>query len=78
MADEIEHIPGITDDPVLRLVFTGQAETVEQAEEMYLESMHSELMDLLSGPLTNAELERHPLIVMLRRRAPRGWDESIL
>jgi hypothetical protein len=35
---EHETIPGVTDDPVLLLILTGKARTLDEAEEMYLDA----------------------------------------
>ena len=37
MSPEFEEIPGITDDPVLRLILEGRADNLHQAEELYLD-----------------------------------------
>ena len=65
-------------DPVLRLLLTGQARTVAQAEEMYLDASMPEVIRLLQSPLSDEELGRHPLLEMFRRHGSRGWEDSLL
>jgi hypothetical protein len=71
-------LPELDDDPVLRLLLTGQAETAADAEEMYLDASLPEVIRLLQSPLSNEELGRHPLLVMYRRHGSRGWEDSLL
>jgi hypothetical protein len=69
---ELEEIPGITDDPVIRLIYTGQAQTLSEAEEMYLTASLDEAEALAASSLTNDELREHPLIQLFATRAGRG------
>ena len=71
-------IPGVTDDPVIRLLLSGEARTLHEAEEKYLDSAIPEILDLLRSPLTDEELAKHPLLVMIRAHGSRGWEDSIL
>ena len=78
MAQQYEEIPGVTDDPVIRLIFEGKARDLDEAEEMYLEESLPDVIELLRLPIPDEELEQHPLIELLRRRGSRGWEDSIL
>jgi hypothetical protein len=71
-------IPELDDDPVLHLLLLGVAQTVAEAEEMYLDASLPEVLRLLQSPLSNEELGRHPLLVMYRRHGSRGWEDSLL
>jgi hypothetical protein len=71
-------LPELDDDPVVRLLLTGQAQTALEAEEMYLNASLPEVIRLLQSPLSNEELGRHPLLVMYRRHGSRGWEDSLL
>ena len=71
-------MPELDNDPVLHLLLTGQARTVSEAEEMYLNASLPEVIRLLQSPLSNEELGRHPLLVMYRRHGSRGWEDSLL
>ena len=73
-----EHIPGVTDDPVIRLLLRGEAHTLHDAEEKYLGAAIPEILDLLGGPLSNDELARHPLLNLVLTHGSRGWEDSIL
>jgi hypothetical protein len=65
-------------DPVERLLLTGRARTVREAEEMYLDSAYPEVLALLESPLTNEELGRHPLLVLYRSHGSRPREDSLL
>jgi hypothetical protein len=77
MAAEHEDLSPLMQDPVARLLLSGKAQTLREAEEMYLDSCLPEVIKLLEGPLSDEELGRHPLMVMLRTHGSRGWEESI-
>ncbi len=74
----IDFIPDFTHDPVIRLLLSGEATTLHEAEEKYLDSAIPEILDLLRGPLSDEELARHPLLQMIRAHGSRGWEDSIL
>ncbi len=65
-------------DPVAELLLSGAAETVSQAEEMYLNAAIPEVLELLRSPLSNDELSRHPLLNLMLAHGSRGWEDSIL
>jgi hypothetical protein len=73
-----EHIPGVTDDPVLQLILSGRAKTFDEAEELFLDESLPAIVELIGSPLSNDELERHPLLVLLRSRGMRGREDSLL
>ena len=72
-----DDIPGVTDDPVLRLLWTGQAATLREAEEMYLDAALPHVVALLQSGLSDEELGRHPLMEMLRRHGRRAWEDAL-
>jgi hypothetical protein len=78
MQTEPEHIPGITDDPVLRLIFEGRAFAIHEAEEIYLDESLDEISRLIASPLDNDALLRHSLIQLLAAHGTRGWEDSVL
>ena len=63
-------------DPVERLLLTGRARTVYEAEEMYLDSAYPQVLALLASPLSDEELGRHPLLVMYRSHGSRPREDS--
>lgn len=65
-------------DPVERLLLTGRARTVYEAEEMYLDSAYPEVLALLASPLSDEELGRHPLLLMYRSHGSRPREDSLL
>ena len=48
-------------DPIRDYLLRGEAQTLHAAEEQYLNDSLPEILDLLRGPLGDAELSRHPL-----------------
>jgi hypothetical protein len=70
-------IPQLDDDPVIRLLLSGAARTLAEAEEMYLDASLPEVIRLLQSPLSDEQLGNHPLLVMLRRHGSRGWEDSL-
>ena len=77
MAADREDFSGLTDDPVARLLLSGRADTLREAEELYLDECLPEVIRLLQGPLSDEELGHHPLMVMLRAHGSRGWEDAI-
>ena len=71
-------IPGVSDDPVLRLILDGRARTLDEAEEIYLDESLPEILALLGQPIPDEELADHPLITLLRVRGGRGREDSFL
>lgn len=65
------------DDPVLQLILRGRASTLDEAEELYLDESLPDVLALVGGPLSNADLERQPLMVLLRARGMRGREDSL-
>ena len=66
MATEDEDLSALMRDAIARLLSSGKAQTLWEAEEMYLDSCLPEVIKLLEGPLSNEELAHHPLY---RRRS---------
>jgi hypothetical protein len=65
-------------DPVERLLLTGQARTVHEAEEKYLDSAYPQVLALLASSLSDDDLGRHPLFVMYRSHGSRPREDSLL
>jgi hypothetical protein len=77
MAPEREDVTRLSNDPVAQLLLRGRAETVREAEELYLDSCVPEVLRLLQSDLSDEELGRHPLMQMLRSHGSRGWEEAV-
>jgi hypothetical protein len=77
MAAEPDDVLKLTNDPVARLLLSGKAETLREAEELYLDSCLPEVVRLLESGLSDEELGREPLMVMLRSHGSRGWEEAV-
>ncbi len=77
MAPELEDITRVSSDPVAQLLLRGGAETLREAEELYLDTCLPEVVRLLESDLSDEELGRHPLMQMLRSHGSRGWEEAI-
>ena len=67
----------ILDHPVSQLLLSGQAKTVAEAEQMYLESQLDTILALVDSPLSEAEFRQHPLVRMLFSQGSRGWEDSL-
>lgn len=76
MASELEEVIRASSDPVVELLLRGKAETLREAEELYLDSCLPEVVRLLQSKLSDEELSRHPLMQMLRSHGSRGWEEA--
>ncbi len=77
MSDDHEDLINLTADPVSRLLLSGRASTLREAEELYLDSCLPEVLQLLQTDLSDEELGQHPLMQMLRAHGSRGWEESV-
>jgi len=77
MAAEHEDLLSVTNDPVARLLLSGRAQTLREAEELYLDACLPEVLRLLESPLSDEELGRQPLMAMLRAHGSRGWEEAV-
>ena len=60
-----------------RLLYTGQAQTLSEAEEMHLTASLDRAEALAGSSLANEELREHPLIKLFATWAGRGWDDSL-
>ena len=77
MAPELEEITRISSDPVSQILLRGGAETLREAEELYLDSCLPEVVRLLGSGISDDELGRHPLMRMLRSHGSRAWEEAL-
>ena len=77
ISDSSSHIPGVTDDPVLKLILTGEAKNLDEAEELYLDRSLPDVAQLCGSSLSNEELMQQPLMQLLLRRGMRGWEDSL-
>ncbi len=78
LMEDLADLDAIVTDPVERLLLTGRARTVHEAEEMYLDSAYDEILTLLAGPLSDVELGRHPLFALYRSHGSRPREDSLL
>lgn len=78
MPSSQEHVPGVTDDPIISLIFKGEAQSLHEAEEKYLDSAIPEILALLGSSISNEELSRHPLMQLVLSHGSRGWEDSLL
>ena len=72
------NIVDIADEPIIQLLLRGEAQTLHEAEEKYLDTAIPEILELLGSPLENAALSKHPLIQLMLAHGSRGWEDSIL
>jgi len=65
-------------DPVERLLLTGAASSVADAEEIVLNTSLDAVVELLRTPLSDDELGRHPLLALYRTRGSRPREDDLL
>ena len=75
---DLHELLSVITDPVEQLLLKGQARTVREAEEMYLDSAYPQVLALLASDLSNEELGRHPLLVLYRSHGSRPREDSLL
>ena len=68
----------LPDDPVAQLILEGRAQTVEEAEILYLDEHIQDVIRLVESNLSDCELRRHPLIQLLFARGSRFWEDALL
>ena len=68
----------VDEDPVMQLLLSGEAGTLHEAEEKYLNASLPELLRLVAGALSDEALNDHPLMALLRAHGSRGWEDSVL
>jgi hypothetical protein len=73
-----ENLPDVTDNSIFRLILTGRAKNLDEAEEIYLDESLPDILELLAKPIPDEELARHPLMTLLRFHGSRGWEDSLL
>ena len=78
MAVETELVPGVTNDPVLQLILSGRAKSLDEAEELFLDESLPTIMELIGSPLGNDELASQPILALLCSRGMRGREDSLL
>jgi hypothetical protein len=67
-----------TGDPVADLILDGEASTVDEAEELYLDRNLLTLVDLVRSSLSEEEFRRHPLVVLLLARGSRASEDAVV
>jgi len=77
MESERDDLTRLSNDPVAQLLLRGDAQTLREAEELYLDTCLPEVIRLLQSGLSDEELSRHPLMRMLRAHGSRGWEEAV-
>jgi hypothetical protein len=64
-------------DPIAEMLLAGEAQSVSEAEEKYLDRHLSEVVELVESPLSDREFREHPLIALLLAHGSRGWEDSL-
>lgn len=75
---QIAELLGIVTDPVERMLLTGAATTVFEAEEKFLDASYPEALSLLASPLSDEELAEHPLFRLYRSYGSPPREDSLL
>lgn len=66
-----------TGDPVADLLLHGEASTLDEAEELYLDRHLGEVVALVESDMSDEEFRRHPLIALLFARGSRPPEDSL-
>ncbi len=69
---------GPNDDRIFEIYLRGDAQSLYEAEDRYLDMVLPEILELIGSPLTNAELAEHPIMKMLFEHGSRPREDSIL
>ena len=64
-------------NPVIGLLLSGKAQTVAEAEELYLDASIPEVIRLVESDLSDEEFRSHPLIQLLMAHGSRGREDSL-
>jgi hypothetical protein len=64
-------------DPIVEMLLRGEADTVWEAEEKYLDANLRKVIELAESPLSDEEFRNHPFIVMLMSHGSRDWEDSL-
>jgi len=65
-------------DPIVEILLSGRAATVDEAEELYLDTHLDEVIRLASSDMPDDEFRRHPLIALLFARGSRPWEDALV
>lgn len=77
-AEDVDDFLNHFTDPVERLLLSGAAATVAEAEEIVLNTSLDTVTELLQTSLSDDELARHPLLVLYRTRGSRPREDDLL
>jgi hypothetical protein len=75
--DDIAELLAVITDPVERILLTGEAATVYEAEEKYLDRAYPEVLRLFASGATDEELGRHPLLQLYRSHGSPSREDSL-
>jgi hypothetical protein len=64
-------------DPIVKMLLRGEAATVSEAEEKYLDANIRQVIALVESPMSDEAFRAHPLIVMLLSHGSREWEDSL-
>ncbi len=78
LPQEMADLLGIATDPVVRMLLTGEATTVFEAEEKFLDASYPDALSLLTSPLSDKELAEHPLFRLYRSYGSPPREDSLL
>ena len=65
-------------DPIVQMLLRGEAQSVSEAEEKYLDANLHQVIALVESPLSDEQFRDHPLIALLLSHGSRDWEDSTL
>lgn len=75
MSDRTTNTEHLGLDPIDALLFSGEAATAHEAEELYLDRSLPRFLELVASSLSNGELSRHPLTKLLVSHGSRSRED---
>jgi hypothetical protein len=69
---------GALDDPILGYLLRGEASSLYEAEDMYLNASLPRILELVGSPISNEELMRHPLLELLLAHSSAEREDSMV
>ena len=64
-------------DPIVAMLLAGEAESVSEAEELYLDRHLAEVVTLVESSMSDREFREQLLIALLFAHGSRAWEDSL-
>jgi hypothetical protein len=64
-------------DPIVQILLRGDAQSVAEAEEQYLDANLRQVIELVRSPISDEEIRADPLIALRLSHGSRDWEDSL-